>query len=168
MLLCMSPLYSQCMCVSMWVKLYPCLIKMTLTIWSHGTWHLLTYSHHTQGSTYVWKDKHAHSLPFCRCPWSYVTIIQSRRDVPHSRAERFATAGESRKRCRVCQRSLEIRFVLLLYQKTDLEQRHLVQMNEPVSLNNSFPMEGVWGGLGWSTLTLFHLFSILGIEMWNV
>lgn len=42
-------------------------------------------------------------------------------------------------------------FILLLYLKTDLEQHHLVQMNEPVSLNNSFFPHGEsfgWVGVG--------------------
>lgn len=51
--------------------------------------------------------------------------------------------------------------------ETDLEQRHLVQMNEPVSLNNSFPpTEGVLGlGRGGTSSHCFICFQFLGIEM---
>lgn len=62
-------------------------------------------------------------------------------------------------------------FILPAYLQTDLEQRHLVQMNEPVSLNNSFsPWREFWVGRGaeFSHCFICFQFCELKCKMCNI
>lgn len=62
-------------------------------------------------------------------------------------------------------------FILLPHLQTDLEQRHLVQMNEPVSLNNSFSFffSSHTESSGWVEARNPHIvLSVFSSGNWNV
>lgn len=125
---------------------------------------------HTCSHPHVWGDKQA--LTYCIClPWSYVSIIQHLRD---SLSVRFSTAG-------MCSTDAEHANNLLrsfFYSSTLAVDRFRTAPLGPHEwtclteyaffvflffIYFFVPMKRVCGGRRF--LTLFHLFSVLGIEM---